>query len=242
MMCSNWADFSNDELLFWLTGCAMLNLLLKCTVRVQKESEKLQDSMHAAHLRFRHRKSDALSALNALIAFDSQDSSQASAFCKSNFLHITALREMSALRQQLMRNITQTPRRRLHNNASSTLSAFVSETISQRSFALKPPGGTLSEALLRCIATGWADRIGKRMRSMTSLQTLASQVRFFMLGCAIMLWICSQLLPSFEMDLFCRVREIGPYGIRTAGQTVSCTYIQSHTFTKLHQSMLYTWE
>lgn len=148
---------------------------------VQKESEKQHNSLHAAHLRFRHRKSDALSALNALIAFESQDASDAGAFCKNNFLHATSLREMSALRQQLMRNVGQPQRRNLQSTAQSNLTIFMSETISQCGGSMKPPGGTLSDALLRCIAAGWADQVGKRMRSATSLQTLASQVRILVM-------------------------------------------------------------
>lgn len=143
---------------------------------MQKESEKLHNIVHAAHLRFRHRKSDALSALNALIAFEAQDPSEAGTFCKTNFLHATTLREMSALRQQLMRNVSKPPRRRLHSRKQSTITDFMSEVISQCSGTMKPPGGTVSEALLRCIATGWADQVGKRMRSTSSLQNLAFQV------------------------------------------------------------------
>lgn len=163
---------------------------------VQKESEKLHNSLHAAHLRFRHRKSDALSALNALIAYESQDASEASAFCKRNFLHATTLREMSALRQQLMRSVTHPPRRRLHRSTQSTLTSFMSEVVSQCSGTMKPPGCTISEALLRCVATGWADQVGKRMRSTTSLQTLASQVRllYCMLQYSVMLWNCFRSL------------------------------------------------
>lgn len=145
---------------------------------MQKESETLQNGLHAAHLRFRHRKSDALSALNVLVAYESQESSEAHAFCKRKFLHATTLREMSALRKQLTAAITNSSARRLQSSKKHPLTSFMSEVISQSGGVMKPPGGTVSEALLHCIATGWADQTAKRMRSAGSIQALANQVRY----------------------------------------------------------------
>jgi hypothetical protein len=146
---------------------------------MQVASENAYNSVHAAHERLRNRHSDALSALNALIVFESQDHSKADSFCKKHFLHAPGLREMAALHAQLTRMIAE-PGLASARHKSAGLLSYMAAVLRAHRQTVSRPGETLGRALRRCIAAGWADQIGKRVRSQQHLANLKQQVRLLL--------------------------------------------------------------
>ena len=137
-------------------------------------SISIRNRVYSAHQRLRDPDSDALSALNALLAFEAEPKCGVDAFCKRNFLHATHLREMSALRAQLVRIVGIQSRRHqswaLLKKAIDSLSNIPGRT------QWKPPSSGARKALSCCIAAGWADQVAKRVRSRAQLDNAAAQV------------------------------------------------------------------
>lgn len=92
------------------------------TAEAKAANRRKMQAASAAHARFRSPHGDAISALNALCAYEAAAAAAAAAgggrgrgggeggveeFCAANFLHARHLREMSQLRQQLGRTLLQ---------------------------------------------------------------------------------------------------------------------------------------
>lgn len=152
---------------------------------MQERATRIRNRVYSTHQRLRDSESDAISALNALLAFEAEPEDQADLFCKSNFLHATHLREMSALRAQLVR-IVQMPScgRPLRAGYKAVIEDTVKLPEGQRGL-LRPPSKAARKALSRCIASGWADQIAKRVRSTGQMDALAARVS------ASKQWLCN---------------------------------------------------
>ena len=115
------------------------------------------------HVRFHHPHSDALSAAQAVLAYDQRKGVKAKEeFCATNRLHEKTMREMSDLRRQLQRMIVSLANAQkipgLPRGAIEALDdCFASTT------AL-PPGGEVEIALRQALCAGWADRIARRAK------------------------------------------------------------------------------
>jgi ATP-dependent RNA helicase DHX37/DHR1 len=138
----------------------------------------------AAHARFRSDDGDALSVLRALCAYEAAATAGAGrrggalaageAFCRDNFLHARHLKEMSALRRQLMRTLQQQQvHRRTTDPAAAALQAQLAAAVAAAADAgagdaaapLPAPGPEVEGALRRALAAGWCDQVAKRVRS-----------------------------------------------------------------------------
>ena len=123
------------------------------------------------HVKFHHPASDALSAAQALLAYDSCNGPKATeSFCSTNRLHEKTMREMSDLRRQLKRLIVN-----LARDASTKLSTgdtrpmFTEGVLQELEFdaaapKMLPPGGDVERALRQALCAGWADRIARRSK------------------------------------------------------------------------------
>ena len=143
-------------------------------VALDNANNTLRNKARSAHHRLRTPHSDAISALNALIAFEAQPVGKRPEFCRDNFLHVANLNEMSALRVQLVRIL----RTKMsleggavsgHAGAAFLLRRSQAEGVTggpiRLDASLQPPGVAVSTVLRRCLVAGWADQVARRMRS-----------------------------------------------------------------------------
>jgi cobalamin biosynthesis Mg chelatase CobN len=127
---------------------------------------------------------DALSSLNALLAFEAVNVVNAANFCKDNFLHLTSLREMAALHKQLLHMLALPSTIAVlsasgHAGARALARVFAPRqgSADQGTRSLGALQGTQGDILRRCIASGWPDQIGRRVRTHEHLTQLAASVR-----------------------------------------------------------------
>ncbi len=131
-------------------------------VHLDGEREKsARQAARAAHARLQVPASDALSALAAYCAYTQAPDGEA--FCRQQRLHARNLREAAALHRQLLRAL-----------AHSDLGIALQQSQQQ----LAAPSQTVTLALRRGIAAGWADRIARRVRSAPELPRERRAVRY----------------------------------------------------------------
>ncbi|GBF90232.1 ATP-dependent RNA helicase [Raphidocelis subcapitata] len=143
----------------------------------------------AAHARFRSEDGDALSVLRALCAYEAACADGAGrrggplaageVFCRQSFLHARHLKEMSALRRQLMRTLQQQQQhRRTSDPAAAALQAQLAAAVAAAGDApgpLPPPPAEVEGALRRALAAGWCDQIARRVRSAAYVARLMAE-------------------------------------------------------------------
>lgn len=170
---------------------------------MQDQTASIKNRVYAAHQKFRNPHSDAISALNAMLAFEAESEHVLDQFCKQNYLHATHLREMSALRAQLVSLLSMV-------GIGISLQASFQDVVGAVAKGkeglpgyLKPPSKGRCKALRCCIAAGWADHIAKRIHSTLHMENLASQVCSYMI-----VWLQwrpqvprDQRYSFFEIDL-----------------------------------------
>lgn len=156
------------------------------TAEAKAANRKKMAAAAAAHARFRSTHGDAISALNALSAYEAA-AAQGSVedFCAANFLHARHLREMSQLRQQLGRTLQQLQQglgqqgqqaAHLPVLSSSGGVAAEAQQLMQQLLAglegdggqqlmqpLPPPPAAVLEVLRRALAAGWCDQVSTRV-------------------------------------------------------------------------------
>lgn len=153
----------------------------------QDENISIRNQVYSSHQRLRDPDSDALSALNALLAFDAEPQSEGDAFCRRNFLHAGHLREMSALRAQLLRVVSV----QAHAHESwATLQTILGSLSPEAMLAFsKIPSKETRKALSCCVAAGWADQVAKRVRSREQLHNSAAKVCRQNHACCAPMWL-----------------------------------------------------
>ncbi|KAI8463435.1 MAG: P-loop containing nucleoside triphosphate hydrolase protein [Monoraphidium minutum] len=133
----------------------------------------------AAHARLRSDGGDALAALRALCAYEAACGGGAGgrggplaageAFCRDNYLAARQLKEMSALRRQLMGALKQQQHRAPRAAAAAALHARLAAAAAAAaggpSGPLPPPPQEVEDALRRAVAAGWCDQVARRVRS-----------------------------------------------------------------------------
>lgn len=144
-----------------------------------QEAAARHDKLFAAHSRLRDRDSDALSALNALIAFEAAATTERAAFCDNHQLHLTPLREMAALHTQLkhMLSLTatcETLKVSQHRGAAELARQYAAQIPEAPTGPVNVQHGRL---LRRCLAAGWPDQIGRRCRNREQVTAAAATVR-----------------------------------------------------------------
>ena len=139
---------------------------LRNTEETGEEGEKSGLKGPPPHVKFHHPASDALSAAQALLAYDRcKGAKAAEVFCSSNKLHAKTMREMSDLRRQLKRLIVS-----LASSSSKLSGVIFSENVLRELEAdveaakTLPPGGDIERALRKALCAGWADRIARRSK------------------------------------------------------------------------------
>ena len=120
------------------------------------------------HVRFHHPASDALSAAQALLAYDACKSSDAVTFCSTNRLHEKTMREMSDLRRQLKRLVVNLATTSKFGDDVFPNAAVLNELDDSNQAASSmislPPGGDVERTLRQALCAGWADRIARRSK------------------------------------------------------------------------------
>ncbi|ABO96118.1 predicted protein [Ostreococcus lucimarinus CCE9901] len=121
------------------------------------------------HVRFHHPASDALSAAQALLAYDACKSSDAVTFCSTNRLHEKTMREMSDLRRQLKRLVVNLATTSKFGDDVFPNAAVLNELDDSNQAASSmislPPGGDVERTLRQALCAGWADRIAPNEKS-----------------------------------------------------------------------------
>jgi hypothetical protein len=139
------------------------------------------DKVHAAHGRFRCVESDAVSALQALLAYEAEAPAKRSLFCKQHWLHESHLSEMAALHAQLRRAVclpsVLLAAQKAGLGSADVLERLASSDALTRCKHLQRPGANSTALLRRCIVAGWPDQVARRMRTAEYLDQLAAQVR-----------------------------------------------------------------
>jgi ATP-dependent RNA helicase DHX37/DHR1 len=123
------------------------------TAEAKAANRKKMSSAAAAHARFRSPHGDAISALNALSAYEAAAADgNMEAFCAANYLHARHLREMVQLRQQLGRTLLQ-------------LQQGLSQGLAQTSPALSGGGSAAAEAqqLMQQLLAGLQGDAGQQL-------------------------------------------------------------------------------
>jgi ATP-dependent RNA helicase DHX37/DHR1 len=152
------------------------------TAEAKAANRKRMAAAGAAHAKFRSPYGDAISALNALSAYEAA-AAQGSVedFCEANFLHARHLREMSQLRQQLGRTLQQLQQglgqqgqQAAHLpvlNSGGGVAAEAQQLMQQLLAGLEGDGGqqllqplpappaAVLEVLRRALAAGWCDQV-----------------------------------------------------------------------------------
>lgn len=139
------------------------------------------NKVHAAHGKFRCAESDAISALNALLAYEAQPAASRGDFCRQHWLHENHLRDMAALHLQLSRVValpSVVAAARSAGLASADVLQGLQDTAALVSDApLQACSASGVELLRRCVAAGWSDQVARRMRTAEYLDQLANQAR-----------------------------------------------------------------
>lgn len=128
----------------------------------EQDTEEAKQRRHAAktaQAKLRIPESDALSALNALCAFEAAGEDEG--FCRRHHLHFRNLREAAALRKQLARTIHQQ-----HDQKDGIFASAVMVSDNLMAVPASPPPVAVLEALRRAMAAGWADQVARRVRSL----------------------------------------------------------------------------
>lgn len=113
------------------------------------------------HVRFHHPSSDALSAAQALLAYDEcKGPKAAEGFCSHNRLHAKTMREMSDLRRQLQRLVVSL----VGSSSTKLFPEGVLDELESDTTKTLPPGGDVERALRQSLCAGWADRIARRSK------------------------------------------------------------------------------
>jgi len=115
------------------------------------------------HVRFHHPHSDALSAAQAVLAYDQCKGVKAKEeFCAKNRLHEKTMREMSDLRRQLQRMIVSLANaQKIPGLPQGAIEALDDDFAATTAL---PPGGEVEIALRQALCAGWADRIARRAK------------------------------------------------------------------------------
>jgi ATP-dependent RNA helicase DHX37/DHR1 len=121
--------------------------------RQEEERRKTQaKKAQQAQGQFRLADSDALSALYALCAFETQGGGEA--WCRKHHLHHRNLKEASALKKQLTRTV------------AASLSSLQPATTNNNINTTRPPPSTAALVALRhALTAGWCDSVARRVRS-----------------------------------------------------------------------------
>lgn len=134
----------------------------------------------AAHKAFRCANSDTLSAVNALLAFQSVAPAEEQRFCATSHLHVAPMREMRNLHQQLLRLLHRPAQHaglaQCAHKGAALLSAGLDDVLHVQhgsANALAPPKEKHQRLLRRCIAAAWPDQIARRI---TPRERLARQI------------------------------------------------------------------
>ena len=120
------------------------------------ERKRKAAALRACHAHLRAADSDAISAMNALCAFEANGGKDA--FCRDNFLIFKHLREGLQLTKQLERILR-----------GSRIGSFERPILSLADMKKPKLSQAISIALKRAIVAGWGDRIAKRVRSLDYL-------------------------------------------------------------------------
>jgi ATP-dependent RNA helicase DHX37/DHR1 len=120
------------------------------------ERKRKGAALRECHANLRCADSDALSAMNALCAFEANGGKDA--FCRDNFLIFKHLREGLQLTKQLERILR-----------SSRIDSFDRPILNLAEMRKPKLTQAISMALKRAIVAGWGDRIAKRVRSLDYL-------------------------------------------------------------------------
>jgi ATP-dependent RNA helicase DHX37/DHR1 len=153
------------------------------TAEAKAANRKKMSAAARAHARFRSPHGDAISALNALSAYEAAAAEgSVEDFCAENFLHARHLREMSQLRQQLGRTLQQLQQglgqgqgqlqphlpaiggsggvaaeaQQLMQQLLSGLQGDAGEQLMQ---PLPAPSPAVLDVLRRALAAGWCDQV-----------------------------------------------------------------------------------
>jgi len=152
------------------------------TAEAKAANKKKMQAAGAAHASFRSPHGDAISALNALSAYEAAAAAGGvEDFCAANFMHARHLREMSQLRQQLGRTLLQLQQgleqgQLAHlpgvsggsGGAAAEAQQLMQQLLSglqeaggqQLMQPLQPPSAAVLEVLRRALAAGWCDQVG----------------------------------------------------------------------------------
>lgn len=157
-------------------------------LRQSTESEGKTDDGNAdankgppPHVRFHHPASDALSAAQALLAYDACNGSRAAeSFCSTNKLHEKTMREMSDLRRQLKRLVLGLARDSSTRLLQGSRPMFPDDVLCELEADADapktlPPGGDIERTLRQALCAGWADRIARRSKHKEMEQATRAQ-------------------------------------------------------------------
>jgi ATP-dependent RNA helicase DHX37/DHR1 len=164
------------------------------TAEAKAANRKKMSAAARAHGRFRSPHGDAISALNALSAYEAAAAEgSVEDFCAENFLHARHLREMSQLRQQLGRTLQQLQQglgqgqgqlqphlpavaggggvaAEAQQLMQQLLSGLQGDAGDQLVQPLPAPSPAVLEVLRRALAAGWCDQVSMASSKADRLQ------------------------------------------------------------------------
>eukprot|EP00891_Asterochloris_glomerata_P009844 jgi/Astpho2/9844/gw1.00149.216.1_t len=125
----------------------------------EEAAKRQRQSARGRQARLRSSHGDALSALNALCAFEAAGRTQD--FCRQHYLHLRNLQEASALRRQLALAVL---RQRAATGAPEETAQRQRE-LGELMQPLPSPRALIAQQLRKALAAGWADQVARRVRS-----------------------------------------------------------------------------
>jgi hypothetical protein len=140
---------------------------------MQSGAPEISNKVHTAHKQLSCSKSDSISALNALLAYEATPSSEQSHFCTSYYLHSGHLREAAALHRQLhhilhtsfSKSSAQAPGKRTREEGALQ---YLEECLAGAGGewdSLGRPKKKQIDVLCRCLLAGWPDHAARRIQS-----------------------------------------------------------------------------
>jgi hypothetical protein len=172
----------------WCTAtCSTCIQSCFCSEEVQKffyvqVEASVGGDVRVAHQRLCCSKSDAVSALNALLAYEATPVSAQDYFCASNYLHSGHLREAAALHRQLQHILSASlPRASALPAGSSGIRAlqFLQECLrgsNTSQVVLSRPKKKQIDLLCRCLLAGWPDHTARRIQSSSRIASSRATV------------------------------------------------------------------
>ncbi|KAM0821691.1 hypothetical protein ACQ4PT_072022 [Festuca glaucescens] len=139
-----------------------------------RQKKKLKAMVRDSHAKFINPSSDALTIAHALRLFELSENTVE--FCRSNSLHLKTMEEMSKLRKQLLRLIFH------HSKSCEEFSwkfgGYEDVEEAWRSQSDKNPMQLIEEEILgEGICAGWADRVAKRICTLSASSKDARKVQ-----------------------------------------------------------------